>query len=62
MATLNVSDKQKQRVIEVGSRVSKHLGTSLSQATVVDMGMAALEEKYSFQAVPPIVIHKQNTK
>jgi hypothetical protein len=46
MATLNVSDKQKQRVIENVTLVSEKLGTNLSQATVVDMGMALLEEKY----------------
>jgi Mor family transcriptional regulator len=46
MATLNVSDKQKQRVIETVKEVSKVLGTSLSQSTIVDMGMAALEDKY----------------
>jgi hypothetical protein len=46
MATLNVSDKQKQRVTENVARISEKLGTNLSQATVVDMGMALLEEKY----------------
>jgi hypothetical protein len=46
MATLNVSDKQKQRVVLTVTALSKKLGTDLSQATIVDMGMAALEDKY----------------
>jgi len=47
MATLNVSDEQKQRVIRVRELVARHFPVKISQADVVDMGMAALEEKYT---------------
>jgi hypothetical protein len=46
MATLNVSEKQKKRVVAVQALVATHLPVSVSQADVVDMGMALLEEKY----------------
>lgn len=46
MATLNVSDKQKQRVKNVVALVNKHLPVTVSQADVVDMGMQLLENKY----------------
>lgn len=51
MATLNISDKQKQRVVENVSKLSIQLGTQLSQATVVDMAMAVLEEKYNLLTI-----------
>lgn len=46
MATLNVSDKQKQRVVAVMALIKSSIGTEISQATAVDMGMALLEKEY----------------
>lgn len=50
MATLNVSDKQKARVVTIQQVINKQLGTDQSQAQIVDMGMALLEEKYGVNA------------
>lgn len=47
MATLNVSDKQKQRVIEALNLIQPQWPLKLSQADVVELGLALLEEKYS---------------
>lgn len=47
MATINVSDKQKQRVVKVVALLQPHFPDfTISQATVVNMGMALLETKY----------------
>lgn len=47
MATLNVSDQQKQRVIKVVELIQPHFpDMKISQAVVVNMGMALLEDKY----------------
>lgn len=47
MATLNVSDKQKQRVVEAMALVQPQWPIKLSQADTVELGMALIEEKYS---------------
>lgn len=47
MATLNVSDKQKQRVVKVVDLLQPHFpDMKISQAVAVNMGMALLESKY----------------
>lgn len=47
MATLNVSDEQKQRVVKVVEILQPHFpDITISQATAVNMGMALLESKY----------------
>lgn len=46
MATLNVSDKQKQRVVTAQKLVQPHFPINLSQADVVEIGISLIEEKY----------------
>lgn len=47
MATLNVSDKQKQHVVKVQKLVDQYFPVKISQADVVEMGMVLVEEKFS---------------
>lgn len=46
VATLNVSSKQKDRVLHVQGLVNEALQTDLSQAQIVEMGLALLEAEY----------------
>ncbi len=46
MATVNISDYQKERIKEAIELVNKKLGTEMSQAQVIEMGTMLLIEKY----------------
>jgi hypothetical protein len=46
MATLNISEEQKKRVIAAQEIAQPHFPIKLSQADVVEIGMSLIEEKY----------------
>lgn len=46
MATINVSEPQKEMVVKAVDLVSEKLGTGMSQAQIVEMGIDLLIEKY----------------
>jgi hypothetical protein len=50
MATLNISDKQKERVVAAQKLVQPHFPINLSQADVVEIGIALIEKRYAKNA------------
>jgi hypothetical protein len=46
MATVNISDPQKEKVQDAVELISDKLGTKMSQAQAIEMGVDLLIEKY----------------